>query len=105
MSQIVSGPGASPPDERQTAETFEKIFFELRRVMVGQTRLLERLLVGVLCRGHCLLESVPGLAKTLAAETLADVVGGTFSRIQFTPDLLPSDITGTRPRCSRRCSR
>jgi MoxR-like ATPase len=84
------------PDDRQVAETFETIFFELRKVMVGQTRLLERLLVGVLCRGHCLLESVPGLAKTLAAETLADVVGGTFSRIQFTPDLLPSDITGTR---------
>jgi MoxR-like ATPase len=83
-------------DDRQVAETFEKVFFELRKVMVGQTRLLERLLVGVLCRGHCLLESVPGLAKTLAAETLADVVGGTFARIQFTPDLLPSDITGTR---------
>jgi MoxR-like ATPase len=87
---------ADPNDDRATAETFEKIFFELRKVMVGQTRLLERLLVGVLCRGHCLLESVPGLAKTLAAETLADVVGGTFARIQFTPDLLPSDITGTR---------
>ena len=86
----------SHDDDRRTAETFEKIFFELRKVMVGQTRLLERLLVGVLCRGHCLLESVPGLAKTLAAETLADVVGGTFARIQFTPDLLPSDITGTR---------
>jgi len=96
MSDITSDPGATQPDERQTAETFEKIFFELRKVMVGQTRLLERLLVGVLCRGHCLLESVPGLAKTLAAETLADVVGGSFSRIQFTPDLLPSDITGTR---------
>jgi MoxR-like ATPase len=96
MSDTTSGPGAPQPDERQTAETFEKIFFELRKVMVGQTRLLERLLVGVLCRGHCLLESVPGLAKTLAAETLADVVGGTFARIQFTPDLLPSDITGTR---------
>ena len=93
---MTSEPGALQPDERQTAETFEKIFFELRKVMVGQTRLLERLLVGVLCRGHCLLESVPGLAKTLAAETLADVVGGSFSRIQFTPDLLPSDITGTR---------
>jgi MoxR-like ATPase len=90
------GPIASTADDRATAETFEKIFFELRKVMVGQTRLLERLLVGVLCRGHCLLESVPGLAKTLAAETLADVVGGSFSRIQFTPDLLPSDITGTR---------
>ena len=54
------------------------------------------MLVGLLARGHCLLESVPGLAKTLAAETLANVVGGTFARIQFTPDLLPSDIVGTR---------
>ena len=87
---------STPMDDRETGETFEKIFFELRKVIVGQTRLLERLLVGVLCRGHCLLESVPGLAKTLAAETLADVVGGSFARIQFTPDLLPSDIVGTR---------
>ncbi len=86
----------APMDDQQTAETFERIFFELRKVIVGQTRLLERLLVGVLCRGHCLIESVPGLAKTLAAETLANVVGGTFARIQFTPDLLPSDIVGTR---------
>ena len=77
-------------------ETVERIFFELRKVIVGQSRLLERMLVGLLARGHCLLESVPGLAKTLAAETLADVVGGTFARIQFTPDLLPSDIVGTR---------
>ncbi|MEM1334943.1 MAG: AAA family ATPase [Actinomycetota bacterium] len=65
-------------------------------MIVGQERLLERLLVGVLCRGHCLIESVPGLAKTLAAETLANVVGGSFARIQFTPDLLQTDITGTR---------
>jgi MoxR-like ATPase len=86
----------TPMDDREAAETFERIFFELRKVIVGQTRLLERLLVGVLCRGHCLIESVPGLAKTLAAETLADVVGGTFARIQFTPDLLPADIVGTR---------
>jgi MoxR-like ATPase len=78
------------------ADTVERVFFELRKVIVGQTRLLERLLVGLLSRGHCLIESVPGLAKTLAAETLADVVGGTFARIQFTPDLLPSDIVGTR---------
>ena len=92
----VASATAAPMDDRQTAETFEQIFFELRKVIVGQTRLLERLLVGLLCRGHCLLESVPGLAKTLAAETLADVVGGSFSRIQFTPDLLPSDIAGTR---------
>ncbi|MEL6891721.1 MAG: MoxR family ATPase [Actinomycetota bacterium] len=94
---IASGaPVGAPMNDLATAETFERIFFELRKVIVGQTRLLERLLVGVLCRGHCLLESVPGLAKTLAAETLADVVGGSFSRIQFTPDLLPSDIVGTR---------
>jgi MoxR-like ATPase len=86
----------SPMDDTKTAETVERIFFELRKVIVGQSRLLERMLVGLLARGHCLLESVPGLAKTLAAETLADVVGGTFARIQFTPDLLPSDIVGTR---------
>jgi len=81
-------------DDAKTAEAVERIFFELRKVIVGQTRLLERMLVGLLARGHCLLESVPGLAKTLAAETLADVVGGSFARIQFTPDLLPSDVTG-----------
>jgi MoxR-like ATPase len=83
-------------DDGATADTVERVFFELRKVIVGQTRLLERLLVGLIARGHCLLESVPGLAKTLAAETLADVVGGSFARIQFTPDLLPSDIIGTR---------
>jgi MoxR-like ATPase len=83
-------------DDPRTGETIERIFFELRKVIVGQSRLLERLLVGLLSKGHCLLESVPGLAKTLAAETLANVVGGTFARIQFTPDLLPSDIVGTR---------
>jgi MoxR-like ATPase len=87
----------SPPmDDVRTAQEVERVFFELRRVIVGQSRLLERLLVGLLARGHCLLESVPGLAKTLAAETLAHVVGGTFARVQFTPDLLPSDIVGTR---------
>ena len=87
----------SPPmDDVRTAEEVEQIFFELRRVIVGQSRLLERLLVALLSRGHCLLESVPGLAKTLAAETLSRVVGGSFARVQFTPDLLPSDIVGTR---------
>jgi len=79
-----------------TAASIEKVFFELRKIIVGQPRMLERILVGLLSRGHCLLESVPGLAKTLAAETLAKVTGGTFARIQFTPDLLPSDIVGTR---------
>ncbi len=69
---------------------------EMKRVIVGQDRVVERLLVGLLARGHLLLEGVPGLAKTLAMETLARAVGGTFARIQFTPDLLPADITGTR---------
>jgi MoxR-like ATPase len=91
-----AAPPNLPMDDPRTGETIERVFFELRKVIVGQSRLLERLLVGLLSKGHCLLESVPGLAKTLAAETLADVVGGTFARIQFTPDLLPSDIVGTR---------
>jgi MoxR-like ATPase len=69
---------------------------EMRKVIVGQERVIERMLVCLLARGHCLLESVPGLAKTLSVETLARAVGGSFARIQFTPDLLPSDITGTR---------
>ena len=78
------------------ATTIERLLVEMRTVIVGQQRPLERMLVCLLSRGHCLLESVPGLAKTLAVETLARTVGGTFARIQFTPDLLPSDITGTR---------
>ncbi|WP_327091986.1 AAA family ATPase [Nonomuraea sp. NBC_01738] len=69
---------------------------EVRRVIVGQEHMVERLMVALLARGHCLLEGVPGVAKTLAAHTLATVVGGTFARIQFTPDLVPSDIVGTR---------
>ena len=69
---------------------------EVRRVVVGQQDVVERLLVAVLARGHCLLEGVPGVAKTLAVRTLATVLGGTFARIQFTPDLVPSDIVGTR---------
>ncbi|MFI6734679.1 AAA family ATPase [Nonomuraea sp. NPDC050451] len=74
----------------------ERALFEVKRVIVGQDRMVERLLVAVLAKGHCLLEGVPGIAKTLAAETLATVVGGTFARIQFTPDLVPADIVGTR---------
>ncbi|WP_049561507.1 AAA family ATPase [Nonomuraea sp. SBT364] len=78
------------------AELLERALFEVKRVIVGQDHMVERLLVAVLARGHCLLEGVPGIAKTLAAETMATVVGGTFARIQFTPDLVPSDIVGTR---------
>ncbi|WP_107039426.1 AAA family ATPase [Brumimicrobium mesophilum] len=69
---------------------------ELSSVIVGQDRMLVRLLIALLADGHILLEGVPGLAKTLAINTLADVVGGEFSRIQFTPDLLPADVTGTQ---------
>jgi MoxR-like ATPase len=82
--------------DEEMATTIERLLVEMRTVIVGQQRPLERMLVCMLARGHCLLESVPGLAKTLAIETLAKTVGGTFARIQFTPDLLPSDITGTR---------
>jgi MoxR-like ATPase len=74
----------------------ESTLFEVKKVIVGQDRAIERLMVCLLAGGHCLLEGVPGLAKTLAAETLAKVVSGTFNRIQFTPDLLPADIMGTR---------
>ena len=78
------------------AERLEQTIFEVKRVIVGQDRVVERLLVCLLAKGHTLLEGVPGLAKTLAAETIARVVGGSFTRIQFTPDLLPADIMGTR---------
>ncbi|MFJ4684291.1 AAA family ATPase [Streptomyces sp. NPDC088789] len=74
----------------------EEALFEVKRVIVGQDRMVERMFTAVLARGHCLLEGVPGVAKTLAAKTLAHVAGGHFARLQFTPDLVPSDITGTR---------
>jgi MoxR-like ATPase len=94
-------PPASNPSPRSVtpardAQLIERTVFEIQRVIVGQDRLVERMLVGLLARGHLLLEGVPGVAKTLAVETIARVVGGTFSRIQFTPDLVPADILGTR---------
>src|ERR1700722_582839 len=74
----------------------ERALFEIKRVIVGQEQILERLIVAVLCRGHVLLEGVPGLAKTLAVKTIASVFGGVFTRIQFTPDLIPADLIGSR---------
>jgi MoxR-like ATPase len=74
----------------------ERTLFEVKRVVVGQDLMVERMLVGLLARGHVLLEGVPGVAKTLAVRTLADVVGGSFSRLQSTPDLMPADIVGTQ---------
>jgi MoxR-like ATPase len=81
---------------RTPAETLEQALFEVKRVVVGQDRMIERLFVCLLARGHCLLEGAPGLAKTLAAETVASVTGGDFARLQFTPDLVPADLVGTR---------
>jgi MoxR-like ATPase len=78
------------------ATSLERVMFEVKRVIVGQERMVERMMVSLLAQGHCLLEGVPGVAKTLAVETLARTVSGTFSRLQFTPDLVPSDIVGTR---------
>jgi len=77
-------------------EQLHQVFNELQRVIVGQDRVLERVLIALVANGHCLLEGVPGLGKTLMVSTLAKTLGGTFTRIQFTPDLLPSDIVGTR---------
>ena len=74
----------------------EKLSAEVGKVIVGQKAMIERILIGLLTGGHVLLEGVPGLAKTLTVKTLADVLGGTFRRVQFTPDLVPSDLVGTR---------
>ena len=76
--------------------TVERLLYEVKKVIVGQDHLLERLAVALLARGHVLVEGVPGLAKTMTIKTLADAVGGTFKRIQFTPDLVPADLVGTR---------
>jgi len=86
----------TPGPQTKEAALLEQAMFEIKKVIVGQDRVIERLVVCLLSQGHCLLEGVPGLAKTLAVETLASVTGGTFARLQFTPDLLPADIVGTR---------
>jgi MoxR-like ATPase len=74
----------------------EQVLYEVKKVIVGQDHLLERMIVALLARGHILVEGVPGLAKTLAIKTLAESIGGEFKRIQFTPDLVPADLVGTR---------
>jgi MoxR-like ATPase len=79
-----------------TAQLMEQILYEVKRVVVGQDRFLERVMVALLAGGHLLVEGVPGLAKTLTVKTLANVVQGRFKRIQFTPDLVPADLVGTR---------
>jgi MoxR-like ATPase len=82
--------------ERSLDSSLEQVLYEVKRVIVGQDALLERIVVALLARGHLLVEGLPGLAKTMAVKTLAQAIGGEFQRIQFTPDLVPADIVGTR---------
>jgi MoxR-like ATPase len=91
------GPAVDPAALREDARrALNEALHEVKRVIVGQDAMLERLLISLLAGGHVLLEGVPGLAKTLTVKTLAAVLGGSFRRIQFTPDLVPADLVGTR---------
>jgi len=85
-----------PAQPGEVASLMESVLYEVKRVVVGQDHFLERVLVAILAQGHLLVEGVPGLAKTLTVKTLARAVRGEFKRIQFTPDLLPADLVGTR---------
>jgi len=82
--------------DSENRKPMERVLYEVKKIIVGQDHLLERLVVALLARGHILVEGVPGLAKTMAIKTLADAIGGEFKRIQFTPDLVPADLVGTR---------
>ena len=94
-----SAPDSLSADDQQRAQRLvtacNKVRSEVARVIVGQQDVVEQLLIAILARGHCLLEGVPGLAKTLMVRSLADAMTLSFHRIQFTPDLMPADITGT----------
>src|SRR2546427_1617452 len=94
--QAVSGVDAVDQLSAEQIKPMERVLYEVKKVIVGQDHLLERLIVALLARGHVLVEGVPGLAKTMAIKTLADAIGGEFKRIQFTPDLVPADLIGTR---------
>src|ERR1700761_215093 len=80
----------------EISSLMERILYEVKKIIVGQDHFLERVLVAILAQGHLLVEGVPGLAKTLTVKTLARTLRGDFKRIQFTPDLLPADVVGTR---------
>jgi MoxR-like ATPase len=84
------------PSPAEANDRLEQALFEIRRVIAGQDDMLERVIVSLLAQGHLLIEGVPGLAKTLTIKTTAGVLGGSFARVQFTPDLVPSDLVGTR---------
>ncbi len=85
-----------PKSNAGTNLPMEHVLYEVKKIIVGQDHLLERMVVALLARGHILVEGVPGLAKTMAIKTLAESIGGEFKRIQFTPDLVPADLVGTR---------
>jgi MoxR-like ATPase len=88
---------ANPSTQNQeTSQLMEQILYEVKRIVVGQDKFLERVMVAILAQGHLLVEGVPGLAKTLTIKTLANTIRGDFKRIQFTPDLVPADLVGTR---------
>jgi MoxR-like ATPase len=93
MTETVDLPRPTP---EQVQEQIEQALFEIRRIIAGQDAMLERVIVCLLAQGHLLIEGVPGLAKTLTIKTTAGVLGGSFARVQFTPDLVPSDLVGTR---------
>jgi MoxR-like ATPase len=85
-----------PQEKPENRKPMERVLYEVKKVIVGQDHLLERMVVALLARGHILVEGVPGLAKTMAIKTIAESIGGEFRRIQFTPDLVPADLVGTR---------
>lgn len=85
-----------PTGSQSGQHPLEQLLYQVKKTIVGQDQLLERMLVALLARGHLLVEGVPGLAKTMAVKTLAQAMGGQFQRIQFTPDLVPADVVGTR---------
>jgi MoxR-like ATPase len=86
----------NPYQNPENQKPMERVLYEVKKIIVGQDHMLERLVVALLARGHILVEGVPGLAKTMAIKTLAESIGGEFKRIQFTPDLVPADLIGTR---------
>ena len=93
-SDATSASDATAQEAAQCRETYDQIRNELGRVIVGMEPMIEQLMIGMLCRGHCILQGMPGLAKTLLISSLAKLTDMSFSRIQFTPDLMPADITG-----------
>ncbi len=96
MDELATAASGASAARAADAALMEQVLFEVKRVVVGQDHFLERVLVAILAQGHLLVEGVPGLAKTLTVNTLARAVRGSFKRIQFTPDLLPADLVGTR---------